>query len=182
MEGEEMSLCVESDRDKKYEIGDVIIYGNNGVCRITDCGRLDSSCADKNAIYYTIEPYYVTGTKIYIPVGNDKVRMRHIATKEEAMKLIDEMKSIDNLWIKDEKNREQEYKDSIKKCDCRELVRIIKTIYLRKKERLAKGKKVTASDEKYFRIAENSLYSELAVSLNMERDKVRDYVINSVTG
>lgn len=177
-----MSVYAENGKDKRFEIGDVIIYGNSGVCRITDCGKLDSMCADKNTLYYTIEPCYSSSTKIYTPVGNDKVIMRRIVTKEEALHLIDEIKSIENLWITDEKKREQEYKDTIKKCDCRELVRIIKTIYLRKQSRLAEGKKVTASDEKYFKIAEDSLYGELAVSLDMNKDEVKDYVISRVSG
>ena len=164
----------------RFEIGDFIIYGSNGVCKITDCGKLDSVCASKDKLYYTVEPYYTTGTKIYTPVDNDKVVMRPIVTKEEAISLIDEINEIENLWIADEKRREQEYKQSIQKCDCKELVRIIKTIYLRKQSRLAEGKKVTASDEKYFRIAEEQLYGELAVSLEMDKNETKEYVINRV--
>lgn len=163
-----------------FEIGDLIVYGSNGVCRVTDIGKLDSVCAVKDKIYYTIEPLYHLETKIYTPVDNDKVVMRPIMTKEEAMKLIDNIQNIEVLWITDEKRRESDYKEIIKKCDCMELVRIIKTIYLRKQFRIKEGKKITASDEKYFRLAEDNLYEELAVSLDMDKSKTKEYIINRV--
>ena len=57
--------------------------------------------------------------------------------------------TIDSLWIQDEKRRELEYKEAVKKSDCREFVKIIKAIYLRMQSRMAEGKKVTSGDEKY---------------------------------
>lgn len=170
-----------ADTVAMFKIGDLIIYGNNGVCKIIDCGTIDSLGAVKDKMYYTIEPYYTNGTRIYTPVDNDKVIMRPIMSNKEAMQLIDEIDKIECLWIKDEKRRENEYKETIKKCDCKELVKIIKTIYLRRKSRLAEGKKITTSDEKYFKIAEDNLYGELAVSLNMTKNETREFIINRVS-
>ena len=64
--------------------------------------------------------------------------------------------------------------------DCEELVKIIKTLYLRKKLRLENGKKVTAVDMKYLRLAEEQLYGELAVVLAIERGKVENYIIEYI--
>ena len=61
-------------------------------------------------------------------------------------------------------------------CDCEELVKIIKTLYLRKQQRLGSGKKVTVVDEKYFRQAEDKLYEELAYALGMEKKQVGTYI------
>lgn len=57
-------------------------------------------------------------------------------------------------------------------------VKIIKTIYIRMQDRIASGKKITASDKKYFRMAEGRLYGELAISLDMNKEDVTDYIIN----
>jgi CarD family transcriptional regulator len=163
-----------------FKIGDLIVYGNNGVCRVIDIGTLDSKCALKDKVYYTIEPFYNSGTKIYTPVDNDKIMMRPIISKEDALELIDNIKDMGELGISDEKSRESDYKETIKKCDCKELVKMIKTIYLRKQSRIKEGKKVTSSDAKYFRIAEDSLFGELAVSLGMDKEETREYVINKI--
>ena len=47
-------------------------------------------------------------------------------------------------------------------------------------DRIAEGKKVTSSDSKYFHLAEESLYGELAISLDMEKEEVKDYVKEKV--
>lgn len=59
-------------------------------------------------------------------------------------------------------------------------MRIIKTIYFRKEERILENKKVTATDERYFRMAEEQLYGELAVALSMKKEDVQAYILNRV--
>lgn len=163
-----------------FQVGDFVVHGTNGVCRVEDIGTLDTAGVPKDMIYYTLCPNNSKGSKIFTPIENEKVVIRPVITKEEAFDLIDNIKEIDSLWIIDEKRREMEYKEAFRKCDCRELVKIIKTIYLRKRSRMAEGKKVTVGDERYFHMAEESLYTELAIPLEMDRDKVKEFIIARV--
>ncbi len=161
-----------------FQVGDYIIYGTRGVCRVQNIGTLDFSGAAKERLYYTLSPCYTEGSTIYVPVDSDGIVMRPIMGREEALKLIDGFKDIPELWIQDEKGREHVYKEAIRSCDNYELLRIIKTIYQRGRTRMAAGKKATVSDNKYFRIAEDNLYGELALSLDMEREAVKQYVVD----
>ena len=102
--------------------------------------------------------------------------MRKILTKEEAQELIGDIPQIPVLEIKNERLLEQDYKACLKTNACDQWVKLIKTIYERKQMRLQKGRKETAIDSKYFRIAEEVLYGELAVALDMERDRVSQYI------
>ena len=94
--------------------------------------------------------------------------------------MIDDIKNIDTILVQDEKKREETYKKAIRSCDARELVKIIKTIYLRKKDRIAEGKKITNSDEKYYRIAEDNLYGEVAIALSMTKEEAKEFVEKKV--
>lgn len=163
-----------------YQIGDYIIFGNKGVCRIEDIGSLESLDMPKDVLYYTLNPIHTKGSRVFTPVDNDKVVVRPVLTKEEANQLIDQIHEIDCLWVPDEKRREREYKEAFKTCDPKELVKIIKTIYIRKESRENEGKKTTALDGRYFKMAEDSLYGELAISLSMELDKVKAHLIERV--
>ncbi len=163
-----------------FQKDDYVIYGNNGVCTIKDIGPLDIPGIPKERIYYTLVPYYTKDSQIFTPVDSDKVVMRSLICKEAIMQLIEEIPDIELLWVKDEKQREMQYKETMRKCDCRELIRIIKTIYQRMQSRIAEGKKMTASDEKYFHLAEDRLYGEFAITLGMERDQVRDFISEKV--
>ncbi len=161
-----------------YQVGDFLVFGTKGVCQVESVGSLDMAGMPKDKLYYTLKPYFTNGGRIYTPVDNDKVIMRPIISKEEAMELISDMDHIDSLWVMDEKKRELEYKEAMKKCDCRELLRIIKTIYFRKQSRVISGKKVTALDERYFKLAEEKLYEELAIAFQMDPSQAKEFAVS----
>ena len=161
-----------------FKVGDNVIHGSNGACRVTNVGAL--STGEKGKTYYTLVPYYVKGSSVYTPVDNTKVIMRPVMTKDEIMDLIHDIKNIGTLGIKDEKKREETYKKAIRSCDARDLVKIIKTIYVRRNARLKAGKKMTYSDEKYYKIAEDNLYGEVAVALSMTREEAKNFVEKQV--
>lgn len=76
--------------------------------------------------------------------------------------------SMDKQW----KNEEQNYKEAVRANNPEALVAIIKMIYQRKQKRLAQGKKCTATDARYFQIAENLLYMELGVALEKPKQEI----------
>ena len=57
---------------------------------------------------------------------------------------------------------------------------VLKTLWKRNRERTARGKKETAMDKKYFRIAQDNLYTELAVSLKIGTDEVKEYIAGKI--
>lgn len=159
-----------------FQVNDVVIYGHHGVCEITDIGTLEMPMADKKKLYYTLRPVYHKDSSVYAPVENRRIIMRPVISKETAEELIQHIPEIETVWIVNEKAREIQFKEALQTCDCEELVKIIKTLYQRKQQRLESGKKVTVVDEKYFRQAEEKLYEELAFVLGMEKNKVGQYI------
>lgn len=159
-----------------FEVGEYIVYGVKGVCRIEEITHIDISGADKERLYYVLSPVGGGNGKIYAPVDNKKVTMRKIITREEANRLIEELPQIELLWVPDDKQREATYKEALSTCDYRAWVSIVKTLYLRKQERVAAGKKITALDERYMRTAENELYSELSLTLGVPKAEMEDYI------
>lgn len=161
-----------------FKIGDYVVYGNAGVCKVEDIGPLSIGSRDKD--YYTLIPVYGRNSKLYTAVDSDKVVIRPIMTRQESDALIDEMEKIDELSICDERRREDIYKETMRSCDCKEWVRIIKTLYTRKMDRISRGKKVTSSDERYLQMAEENLYGELAFSLQMPKEKVGEFITERI--
>lgn len=159
-----------------FEVGEYVVCGNKGVCVVEKITTLDIAGVDKEREYYILKPKYQKGSTVYVPVDAPKESMRRVIDREEAQKLIDTIQDVPLLAITNEKLSEQVYRESLKSGNCEEWVRIIKTIWLRKQERLQAGRKVTAVDAKYFHIAEESLYGELAVALDLERDEVEAYI------
>ena len=159
-----------------FKIGDTVVC-SNGVCRIEKIGPLagmGKSVAKRS--YYTLRPCFDDAATIYVPVDGDDNALRFALGREEVSKLMDEIDDLEQINILDEKKREAEYKNAVNSKDPRKLIRIIKTMYFRRKARIESGKKSTAIDERYFRIAENRLYEEVALALGIDREEVKDYI------
>ena len=166
--------------DTMFEVGEYIIYGNIGVCKITDIKEMAPPGTKTNKLYYALDPVYDKGRVVYTPVDNGKVLIRKIVTAQEADELISRVKEIDILQIKDEKLREEKYKEAMRTCNCEEWIRIIKTLYLRTKSRQAEGKKITSSDARYLHLAEENLYGELSIALKMPKEEVEQFICKRV--
>ncbi|MCR5356039.1 MAG: CarD family transcriptional regulator [Lachnospiraceae bacterium] len=163
-----------------YNVNDMVVYGNQGVCEVVNIGTLSMSMVDKKKMYYTLRPFYHKDAAVYVPVDNVSAVMRPVISKNEAEKLIKKIPDIDYAWIVNEQERETQYKSALRTCDCEELIKIIKTLFRRKKSRIDAGKKVTVVDERYFKQAENQLYEELAFALGIDKGEVSDYINRSI--
>ncbi len=124
---------------------------------------------------------YLRGSTIFTPVDNEKKALRKVLTKSEAKKLIAGIKDIKPQWVKDDKERDRMFTDILRTADCKELCNMIISLYHRKEERIAGGKKATSTDERYFHAAEDILYGELGIVLGMDKEKVRDCIMESVS-
>ena len=117
---------------------------------------------------------------IYVPVDVASSKMRRVITRDEAEDLITRIPTIKPIEVSNEKLLEEIYKKCIRSNECIEWTRLIKCIYDRKQLRLSEGKKITATDEKYIRMAEDALYLELGTALNMEKGQVVKYIIKEI--
>ncbi len=130
----------------------------------------------KGVDYYILRPLNDKTLKISVPV-NSKL-LRNLISLEDANKLIDNMKSIE--VIEDNKQIENEYKRLLDTGELSDLVKIIKTTYLRNKERIINKKKISEKDDNYFNKAEDYLYTELGVVFNMSKENIKEYIIEKL--
>lgn len=159
-----------------FKKGEYVVCGNKGVCLVEDITTLNISGVDKAREYYILKPLYMSGSTVYVPVDATNESIRRVLSKDEAEALIKGIPSIPMITGVNDKLLEQEYRGCMKSNNCEEWIKIIKTIYLRKQKRIEAGRKVTAVDAKYFRLAEESLYGELAVALDMPKEEVESYI------
>ncbi len=163
-----------------FEAGELIMCGGHGVCRVTAITGNPIDKKDLKRKYYILEPVFEKGSTIYTPVDNEKVVMRKIMDEKAAKLLIGRIPDMETVWIKEEKTREQMYKEAIRTYDCQSLVRIIKTLYLRRQDRVQQGKKVLSSDEHYLKKAEELLYSEMSLALSIPKKSVEGYIYKQI--
>ena len=162
-----------------FQLGEYVAHYKDGVCEVVGIGPLQISSSSQKKEYYTLKPVYNKAGTVYTPVDNEK-QIRALLSKTEAQVLLDRLSEIENISVPDEKRREACYKEALYKNDCVQWAAILKTAYLRKKHRLASGKKSVNVDEKYLSNAEKFLYGELAIVLEKDKDTVKELVLKQL--
>lgn len=160
-----------------FQVNDVIIYGAQGVCEIT--GTEEKTVSGKKKTYFVLKPVGDKGSTIFAPTDNELAlkKMRRLLTKDEIHRLIDSMRLENAVWVPNENERKELYKSILAKGDHLELIKMIKAIYAHKKEREAEGKRLHMSDERFFKDAEQILYSEFQYVLDLGgKDDLMTYI------
>lgn len=132
---------------------------------------------EKEDGYYRLVPVNDTSIKYKVPV--DSNFLKKVITKEEIDRLLLEIPEINTIDL-GEKQIEQEYKELMKSGTHEDLVKIIKTSYLRNQIRILNNKRISEIDDEYFKRAEKYLYEEIGVVLNLSFENTKEYIINKL--
>jgi len=149
-----------------FNIGDLIVYSGQGICRVDDI--CDQTYAGVTRTYYVLHPlensHHLT---INTPIENDQTSlMMKLIGQEEAEKILESFNSEGIDWIEKPQLRNQVYKDILKTGNRMEIAKVANSL-LRKKHLVEKErKKFPENDSNLLRHIENILFKELATALN----------------
>lgn len=158
-----------------YEVGQNVVYGIHGVCRIMD---VEEKTVDRKKIsYFVLEPLEQPGTRYYIPSQNQaalsKIRPLMDAHSLQALLTAENM---GNDWIADENKRKQYYREIINGVDSPALIRMVHALHQHKQEQSAAGRKLHQCDENFLRDAQRVLSGEMSIVLGIPTAEVPAYI------
>ena len=158
-----------------FKKDDYLVYGKD-VCIVRDILKNYFNKED----YYLLVPIKDQSLKIKTPINDKYSKIRKIISKEELENLIHTIPSVDVIESND-KFMEHEYKNLLATGNHLDLVKIIKTTYLRNKKRIDDNKKISEKDNNYFNLAKEYLYNEVAVVLGISYEEAKKYMIEKVS-
>lgn len=162
-----------------FDIGDYIVYGHNGICRVLDITHPDISGVDTDRLYYVLMPEKTKGSRLFCPADDDNISIRRVINEQEAKEIISASKGVEPLVIENDRMRDVSYKNAMKSSDLMQWIKVIKTLLIRKRERESLGKKITATDERYLKLAQEGLYSELALATGLGKEKIQEIILSN---
>lgn len=162
----------------ELKINDMVVYKSAGVCRVI--AEEEQTMDGVNYIdYYKLKPLADENSTYYIPVASADEKLRRLLHKDEVMELIDTMpRSADEaeMWSDNRRERKEMYTQILKGDDYSALVQLISSLYFKKQDQEAQGKRFSSMDENAMKNAENLMLQEFGVVLGMEPEAVRDYI------
>lgn len=165
-----------------FQVGDMVCYGTTGACQIAS--HEVRQLGDQKQNCFVLKPVFDKSMTICVPEGNELLmaRMHPVMTKEEILALIRELPSEDVQCDPNPDVRKQYYNETLKKGDHRELLRMVKAIYNFRRARRAVGKRLSGFDENAMREAENMLYTEFALVLDIQPADVVPFIRRELGG
>ena len=166
-----------------FQAGDLVVYGSTGVCRVEGITQPGTSGADRDRQFYLLKPLQQDGV-IYTPVDNAKVPMRPVISREEAEALIDCIPTIraEAYHGPTLQALAQHYQSAVRTHECRDLVELMMSIYVKRQQAEAQKRRLGMVDERFMKQAERLLYGELSVALGIPFDQVEPYIARRVNG
>ena len=154
-----------------YEIGERIIYGENGVCTVSKVAPLESS-GGSDKLFYHLKP--LIGSGVYFAPVDSGAFMRPVISREEAEALIDAIPSIEPAVCHDNRFNHVDafYKELFRQHSCEALVSIVKGLHLRMNEKKTKSSRAESTMKR----AKDILHGELSIALDMEVAEVEGYI------
>ena len=162
-----------------FAANEVVMYGHYGLCQIRAIEEMKFGNADKT-LYYVLQPVRDTHTTFYAPVGSNKIDIRRMLAKDEIYSLTREMPDDIGVWVKNDQQRREAYKEMIKSGNRREIIKMIKGLYDKQEEKRQQGKKLQAFDDRAMKEAEKLLYEEFAYVLNIPEDAVVPFILEQL--
>ncbi|MBR5115642.1 MAG: CarD family transcriptional regulator, partial [Lachnospiraceae bacterium] len=156
--------------------GDHTVYGIHGLCRVEDIQVPPFIERGKERDFYVMVADADERGLLYVPVDSEAERLRNVTDEDTAKELIREPADKENLNLCGGKKSEPIVSAIIKRNEAREMMSLVKTLYILRMRREEEGKKFAAVDEKHLMTAEKLLFGELAYSLSCDADDVRRQV------
>ncbi|MBR6881163.1 MAG: hypothetical protein IKN14_08825 [Clostridiales bacterium] len=160
------------------KIGDTIVYGGSGVCEIDDIRDIRYG-RERPQKYYVLRPLFVKqAMTVFVPCNNENLtsKMQPVMTRDEAMDLIDSIKSVKCDWIEDRNERKDLFSQKLSGGNRKEIVEVISSISEHKERLGEEGKTLNMQDEKMLSDATQRINAELAVALDMKPDQVVELI------
>ena len=157
-----------------YQVGDQLIYGLHGVCRVVD---LEEQTVDKTKrTYLALEPLGQPGAKYLVPTHNAAAmaKLSPILTSQALTDLLRSREIRRDCWIPDENQRKQHYRTLVGSTDRTALLSMLCALYRHKKDQAALGRRLHVCDENFLRDAEKTLTGEISAVLSLEPAAARD--------
>ena len=159
-----------------FSVGELMIYGTNGVCRVDEICSSPFDAADTRLFYKLTPTPDRANLVIYTPVDNEKVVIRPLMSEGDARALLASLSEIDIVDVPMEKKRRDIYRELVATAEPKVYVSIIKTVAQRREEFKRTRRRLPDIDNDAEHTAKSSLYGELAEVLRLSREEIHNMI------
>jgi len=154
-----------------FEINEKVIHAREGLSTIVGTTEMAGN------EYFVIHADRGTNENIYVPINNANNLIRSIMSKEEALKVIEYMKTIVAEFISNTKQRRDIYKRKLLSGNVLDLAYLSRQLYFYNYyNENGQPVRLGPTDVQILKDAETILLDEFSLSFDIPRDSIVDFV------
>ncbi|MBR1622882.1 MAG: CarD family transcriptional regulator, partial [Pseudobutyrivibrio sp.] len=123
-----------------YQVGDYLVHEGSGVCQIEDIDDMELMGKGSRKTYYCMSPVFKAGAKVFTPIVGSTIRLRPVAGLDVFTRILDNIDSITCIEESNERALQEKIKEVMAEFTPESMARVVKTVLIRKWNRLAAGK------------------------------------------
>lgn len=163
-----------------FSVGDTVFYEAHGVCTVSDIQ--DQTFAGKTKAYYILRSHQNESLTLYHLVESKQSKLTHVASKERAKIILETFKKSPEPWLEQPSERSQLYRRVLESNDHIQIAQMTNTILRKEAELVVADKKLHNQDSQLLKRVLPNLYNELAVSLKISADDVKNKIDKMIAG
>lgn len=145
-----------------FSVGEYVVYGAEGVCRVADIEELDLT--GEPLKYYVLAPESDRSSKIFVPVENSKLtdRISAMLTEGEIRELLSDFSEGESVWADSTNLRKARYHEIVNSGDRTRIIRLVRELHARHRSIKGTGHRFSLTDEHYYKLAQRILFDEFS--------------------
>lgn len=163
-----------------YTLGDKVLDKSGKIFVIES--QVEKDFGGGNEPYFVLKPLFPYDFNpdyhSYIPVKKADTLLRRLLTKEEALQLIDSIDSLETYPDVSPRERKVYFTKVVSSGDRVDVMRVIKTLFEYREERLKKNKPFSDFDKRLLDSLTNLVNSEFSLALSIPVSEVSSFISN----
>lgn len=162
------------------KIGDKVLYGATGVCRVEGLTKREIGRETKE--YFVLKPLASERSSVLVPTDNEALlkKARKILSRKEITEIIARVPECEDVWVEDDTARREAFSEIIHGGDRLKLMLMVRSLYRQSLRRSAEGKRLHIADERILSEGERLLHDEFAAVLSIPANEVADFITANI--
>lgn len=163
-----------------FSVGDRIIYGATGVCKVENI--IENELTGTMREYYMLRPVDTDKSTIYVPVDNEKLvsRMRTVPSAKELKKMMSNAKDEQLEWVDNHLRRNEVFHEILNEGEIPRILVLFKTLNSRCVMLSEENKRLPKTDERIYKECQKLLCCEFSAILDIDQSEVISFILDNI--
>lgn len=159
-----------------FKIGEFVLYGAEGVCKIVGIEELDLT--GETSSYYRLASENDRTSTIFVPIANSILteRIKPLLSEEEIRALLADTSEVEPIFCDSTNLRKSRYHEIVNSADRKRMLALVRELHARRNSIKGTGQRFSITDDHYYKLAQRILFDEFSRVIPISQSEFLDFI------